>query len=368
MRWVVCFVAWFATSLALAEPPPSPSPDLARLLSDEVSILDALDRTIFEIRRAEQNLRNATEALKRLEARQAAALQGLAAARAREAEARARLRVTLMTIAATRAPDPLSAVLFGADGADREAQRVALLQRLSMRQAREWHSLTEAVEAAIVVEFVAAMEVANAHAVAQAVQEARSRLETEAQARREILEALERDRRLAMRHAGEVAAAQRDLIRILQARLSNSPGPVDFERLRGRLRWPLAGARVVVPYGDVVHPRFKTATPHPGVTLAFPSGQERNVRAVAFGRVAFVGRMRGYGNTVVVDHASGFYTVYGGLSEVEVTEGAIVHEGDILGRVKRVPGDDDIRLYFELRRGREALDPVPYLSTQGPKR
>lgn len=375
MVLVACGLALGRPATAQAGPPAGPPPDLASLLREETSILDALDRAVFEIRRAEMDLQNAIEAQTRLEARQAGALHALAETHAREVETRTRLHATLRLLAASGRPDVLR-VLFGADEADEEARRDALLKRLSARQAVEWKAYTEAVEAARVVEFRAAIERANAHAAAQAAREARTRLETEARARREILAVLERDRALATRHAREVAQAHRDLVQAVQARLSSAPGPVDLHRLRGRLRWPLAGARVAIPFGDVVHPQFRTVTPHPGVTLAFrsvcparrpaatcPHGNERNVRAVAFGRVVFAGRMRGYGSTVVLDHASGYYTVYGGLATVTVSEGAIVREGDLLGRVERVPGEEDLRLYFEVRRGREALDPAPFLAT-----
>ncbi len=371
--WLVGLWGLLASVAAAQPPPAASSPDFADLLRREVSILDALDRTAFEIRRAEVDLQNAVEAQKRLEARQAGALQALAETRAREAEARARLQATLRLVAASGRPDVLR-VLVGADETGEEARRQALLKRLSARQAVEWKAYTEAVEAARVVEFRAAMERANAYAAAQAAREARARLEAEAQTRREILTLLERDRALAARHASEVAQAHRDLVQAVRARLSSAPGPVDFERLRGRLRSPLAGARVVVPFGDTVHPQFRTVTPHPGLTLAFrspcpasasacPVGNDRNVRAVAFGRVVFAGRVRGYGLTVVIDHASGYYTVYGGLAAVAVSEGAIVRDGDLLGRVERVPGEEDMRLYFEIRRGREAMDPAPFLAT-----
>lgn len=373
---VACGLAFGRPTTIEAGPPAAPPPDLAALLREEASILDALDNTVFEIRRAEMDLHDAVAAQARLEARQAAAMEALTAARAREVETRTRLHATLRLVAASGRPDLLR-VFFGADEADEEARRDALLKRLSARQAAEWKAYMEAVEAARVVEFRAAMERANAHAAARAAREARTRLEAEARARREILAVLERDRALATRHAREVVQAHRDLVQAVQARLSSAPGPVDLERLRGRLRWPLAGARVAIPFGDVIHPRFRTVTPHPGVTLAFrsvcrahppaatcPRGNDRNVRAVAFGRVVFAGRMRGYGSTVVLDHASGYYTVYGGLAAVTVSEGTIVRDGDILGRVERVPGEEDLRLYFEVRRGREALDPEPFLATR----
>jgi murein DD-endopeptidase MepM/ murein hydrolase activator NlpD len=85
------------------------------------------------------------------------------------------------------------------------------------------------------------------------------------------------------------------------------------------------------------------------------------VRSIAFGRVAWSGRMRGFGTTVVLDHASGWYSVYAGMSSLEVIPGQVVREGDILGKVERTPGDPGVRLYFELRSGDTAVDPLPYL-------
>lgn len=360
MRAMVPWVLAFAPLATMAQPSQVPSKDVTSLLQQEVSILDALDQTIFEIRRAEMDLQNALAAQARLEARQEAANQALAAAQDRAAETLSRLRVTLRLVAVSDPPDILR-VLIGGD--EEETRRAALFKRLAVRQAQEYKAYAEAVKAARVLEFLAAMERANAYAAAQAAREARTRLEAEARARREVLKAIERDRALAMRVAREVGQAHSDLVRIVRARLSGASGPVDFERLKGRLRLPLAGARIAIPFGDVVHPYFKTIVPHPGVTLAFPRGEDRNVRAVAFGKVVFLGRMRGYGTTVVLDHASGYYTVYGGLARVEVQEGAIVREGDILGRVHRIPGEEDLRLYFEIRRGHEALNPAPYLAT-----
>ncbi len=363
-------VVLVALDLAARTPGGGAGADMTTILREEASLLDALDQTVFAIREAEVALQNALQAQAQLESRQSGALQALAAARSHEAETRARLHATLRLLAASGPPSPLHALLAGDDIVVR---RHALLRRLLVRQAAEWRAYIEAADAARVVEFCVAIERANAHAAAQAAREARSRIESEARARREMLQALERDRSLAMRFAQEMSQAQREMLLAVKARVSSAPGPVNFERLRGRLRWPLAGARIAIPFGDIVHPQFKTTTPHPGATLVFPSPcpahappascpNERNVRAVAFGRVVFRGRMRGYGQTVVLDHASGYYTVYAGLASVRVAEGAIVREGDILGRVRRLPGENELRLYFEVRQGSEALDPARYLA------
>jgi len=237
---------------------------------------------------------------------------------------------------------------------------------LSRRQATELSRLIDAVSAANTADFVASMDKANSHAAAEAGRQARDRLKAETRDRQQLLVALERDRKVHRRHAREMGEAQRDMAKLVRSRLSRAPGAVRFDRLKERVRWPLADATVLVPFGNRIHPEFKTETPHPGLTLSYPRGRNRNVRAVAFGKVVFAGRMRGYGTTVVLDHASGYYTVYGGLPLLRVKEGDIVREGEILGQVERGPGDEDLRLYFELRKGSKALDPLPYLLKREP--
>jgi pyruvate/2-oxoglutarate dehydrogenase complex dihydrolipoamide acyltransferase (E2) component len=68
------------------------------------------------------------------------------------------------------------------------------------------------------------------------------------------------------------------------------------------------------------------------------------------------------GLEVIVDHGGGFSTVYGHLSELRVSEGQEVAQGDLLG----LGGDTGIttgkHLHFELRQGEQRLDPLRYLS------
>lgn len=348
----------FVALCLMACPVYGQGPDLTETLKSEEAILDALDQAVFEARKAEGDLKKAQAAANVAESRLAERRKALEASLEALRKARGRLAVTLR-IRRAMGEDPVSG-LFLED--ERTLRRSVLLERLTKRQAEELKALLEAVKAARTEEFVAAIERANAYASLKAAQEARERLEEEIGRRKAILSAIERDRKLAMMHASALDKAQAAMVASITKRLSGAQGPVDFEALKGKMRWPLQGATVAIPFGDVIHPEFKTRTPHPGVTLSYPYGNERNVRAVAYGRVVFIGRLRGYGLTVVLDHASGYYSVYAGLSEASVKEGAVVREGDILGKVTQIPGERDLKLYFEIRRGNQALDPLQYLS------
>jgi murein DD-endopeptidase MepM/ murein hydrolase activator NlpD len=56
------------------------------------------------------------------------------------------------------------------------------------------------------------------------------------------------------------------------------------------------------------------------------------VEAANSGNVAFVGELGIYGNTVILDHGLGLFTLYSHLSSADVKEGDSVRQRQILGR------------------------------------
>lgn len=67
---------------------------------------------------------------------------------------------------------------------------------------------------------------------------------------------------------------------------------------------------------------------HRGVDIAVPVGTP--VRAVRKGRVVFAGARRGYGTTVIVEHANGDRTLYGHNAMVRVNSGELVESGTVI--------------------------------------
>ncbi len=356
----VATAIWVACSWARAEEGVREAPQ-DTMLHRERSILEALDDYVFEARRAEQALVDAEDARRVSESRLRAAATTLAESRLLEAETRTRLQVTLR-MARTTAPYATDAALVLGGEDPTLTRRGALLDRLGRRQGDELGRLVRVVREATVAEFVAGIERANSHAAAQVERGARAKLETETAARRALLARLEQDRSLHARRAKELSQAERDLVSEIESRLSDRPAPVRFDQLVGKIPLPLVDASLAIPFGDIVHPTFGTRTPHPGLTLAYETTRSRNVRAVAFGRVAWIGRMRGFGTAVVLDHASGYFTVYAGLHATSVTPGDVVRTGALLGQVAAPPGEKNALLHFELRHGADAVNPLPYLA------
>ena len=64
---------------------------------------------------------------------------------------------------------------------------------------------------------------------------------------------------------------------------------------------------------------------------------------------------------MIINHGSGYHTLYGNLSEIFSQAGAIIKENQVIGKVGtsgilNAPG-----LYFEIRYKGKPLDPVQWL-------
>jgi len=127
-----------------------------------------------------------------------------------------------------------------------------------------------------------------------------------------------------------------------------------FGARMGRLSWPCEG-EVISEFGVEQHPKFGTIIKNNGIDIKTASGTR--VRTVGPGLVSFAGPLSGFGNCVIVDHGSGYYTLYGRLEAVQVTAGLEVAEGDALGLVGETSAPEGAVLHFEIRQGKKALDP-----------
>ncbi len=132
----------------------------------------------------------------------------------------------------------------------------------------------------------------------------------------------------------------------------------DFSRNKGRLAWPVNG-RVARQFGTQTNPRFNTSTFNSGIDIAASFGTP--IVAVAKGRVEYVSWLEGYGKCVIINQGGGYYTLYAHASEILVPVGKDVAAGDVIGRVGDTGSTIGTALHFEIRRGKEALNPLEWL-------
>jgi murein DD-endopeptidase MepM/ murein hydrolase activator NlpD len=99
----------------------------------------------------------------------------------------------------------------------------------------------------------------------------------------------------------------------------------------GRFRVPLDGVTTGGNFGRRRVLNGQPGSPHSGVD--FPAAAGTPVHASQSGRVVLAEELFFSGNTVVLDHGLGIYTLYGHLSSVDVKAGDDVAAGTVLGNV-----------------------------------
>jgi murein DD-endopeptidase MepM/ murein hydrolase activator NlpD len=103
---------------------------------------------------------------------------------------------------------------------------------------------------------------------------------------------------------------------------------------------------------------------HGGLDFASPAGAI--IRAPAAGRVVLVGPLYFTGNTVVIDHGQGLYSILAHMQRTLVREDQIVEQGATLGRVGATGRATGPHLHWSIRLGGARIDPAAVLDVLGP--
>lgn len=100
--------------------------------------------------------------------------------------------------------------------------------------------------------------------------------------------------------------------------------------------------------------------PHSGVDFRSPRGTP--VRAAAHGRVVMAGDFFFTGNTVVLDHGGGLYSLYAHLDAIACAEGELLDAGATLGRVGSTGRSTGPHLHWGVRLQNQRIDPLVLLN------
>ncbi len=127
---------------------------------------------------------------------------------------------------------------------------------------------------------------------------------------------------------------------------------------RGAFVPPTDGARGS-PFGLRRFFNGEPRSPHAGIDFRAPQGAA--VRAANRGRVVLADDLFFTGNTVVVDHGCGLFTIYVHLSRLETRAGALVDKGREIGKVGMTGRATGPHLHFATRVGEARIDPAGLL-------
>ena len=112
-------------------------------------------------------------------------------------------------------------------------------------------------------------------------------------------------------------------------------------------------------FGYRVHPILGYSRFHAGIDIAAPQGTP--VWASKGGEVILAGWNGGYGNCVIIAHEGGMATLYAHMSELAVSEGQVVSQGETIGWVGSTGASTGPHLHFETWVGGEPYDPYLFL-------
>lgn len=190
--------------------------------------------------------------------------------------------------------------------------------------------------------------------------------------------ALEKERAEATRIA-KAAQAQAEAARLAQAEVEkkkeeakkaveekqlvaygiSSPAGANIADNRGRLPFPAERGNIVERFGRHQHPVFPRVTiQNNGIKIAAPEGTRAKV---VFAGVVSNVMISGEEKIVMVKHGDDIFTIYGGLSSVNVSRGQTLSAGSVVGVLGKnfegVPTLD-----FQIFKGETPMDPQTWLN------
>jgi lipoprotein NlpD len=129
-------------------------------------------------------------------------------------------------------------------------------------------------------------------------------------------------------------------------------------RASRQFAWPVWSGTVTSGFG------MRHGAMHDGIDIAAPVGTP--VHAAGSGVVIYVGRLHGYGNTVIIRHSDDYVTVYAHDEANLVREGQRVGRGQQIAEIGTSGRTTGPNLHFEVRYNNVAYNPLSYLPPPGP--
>ncbi|MEQ1815414.1 MAG: peptidoglycan DD-metalloendopeptidase family protein [Nitrosomonas sp.] len=131
-----------------------------------------------------------------------------------------------------------------------------------------------------------------------------------------------------------------------------------FSALKGKLNLPVRG-KLVNTFGGQ---RSGKHISWKGLFIQSPVGSD--VKAISGGRVMFADWLRGFGNLIILDHGNSYMSLYGNNATLHKQVGDTIRGGDTIATVGNSGGNTDSGLYFELRHGGKAFDPLTWIKIE----
>jgi septal ring factor EnvC (AmiA/AmiB activator) len=330
--------------------------ELARLRSQEKTLLGEVERLEVEVRLRSEELREVQLGLQKAQAQMDETLRHVqrldaALAKARpELTAHARALYKLgemsylrMLLSVERPADLVRGYRFVSALARRDRELVARFRADLATVQAERAALERETEESL--------------RLRAELEQARRNFDLDRRRKTELLTTLVAKKELQAAYVLELEEAEGRLSAMIGGFAEEAFVSVPLGAFRGSLPWPVEGP-IRVGYGKRKDARFETYTRENGIEIAAPEGTP--VTAVHEGTVVFAERFKGYGLMVILDHGGKHHSLYAHLAEARVEVGRKVAQGEVLGAVG--PGGlEGPGLYLEMRFQGRPEDPVDWL-------
>ena len=143
--------------------------------------------------------------------------------------------------------------------------------------------------------------------------------------------------------------------------MQNKSTSGNFAIMKGKLDWPTNG-KVFNKFGIQINKELNTKTENIGIDIE--TNNNEPVYPVLDGVVSIITYLRNYGNTIIISHGGGYYTVYSNVKNISVTENEyITPENQIASSSKSENPSmkGNYFLHFEIWKNETKLNPENWL-------
>ncbi|MBS5887080.1 MAG: peptidoglycan DD-metalloendopeptidase family protein [Negativicoccus massiliensis] len=173
-----------------------------------------------------------------------------------------------------------------------------------------------------------------------------------------VLARLQDEKALAEASYAELQATSQDIEARIRARQQQGASAGQVVHGSGVFVWPTSGP-ITSPFGYRIHPIFGTQIYHSGIDIGVDTGTP--IVAADSGVVIEADWLGGYGYAVVIDHGNGLSTLYGHNSELAVSPGQSVQQGQVIAYAGSTGYSTGPHCHFEVRVNGSPVDPMGYL-------
>ena len=137
-------------------------------------------------------------------------------------------------------------------------------------------------------------------------------------------------------------------------KIDNSKIVILRDKKTSKFIWPVKG-KLLSKYG-----KSKEGFYNDGINIDSKKGTK--VMSSQAGKVIYSGNeIPGYGNLILIKHSKNWITAYAHLNEVFTEKGKKVSKGEIIGSVGNTGNVRSPQLHFEIRKGKESVNPLKLL-------